>query len=101
MLIVSFKNYVIEIDRLNHTLIEEVISENGKVYRKYLGYFSNMEQVVRHLIKNEQGKSNDTIELKEFLEDYKELSYQVLEDVKGIEIEFNERIYNFNKKEGK
>lgn len=101
MLIVSFKNYVIEIDRLNHTLIEEVISENGKVYRKYLGYFSNIKSAVKEIILNEQEKSNDTLELKEFLKHYEEISNKVLEDVKGIEIEFNERIYNFNKKEGK
>lgn len=103
MLIVSFKNYIVEIDRLNHTLIEEVASKDGKVYRKYLGYFSNMESVAKHLILNEQEKSNDTIELKQFLEHYKDLSEKVLDEIKSADIEYKDKWENIKKrkKEGK
>lgn len=91
MLIVKFKDYVVEIDRLNHTLIEETVKNDGKIRRKYLGYFSNMESVIKHLIINEHGKNNDVLELKEYLKHYRELNEEILEDVKNAKIEYKEQ----------
>ena len=91
MLIVKFKDYVVEIDRLNHTLIEETVKNDGKITRKYLGYFSNMESVIKHLIINEHGKNNDVLELKDYLKHYRELNKVILESVKNAEIEYKEQ----------
>lgn len=83
MIVVLNERFDVEIDSYNHTLVEKSIGirgkSKGKETRISIGYFGNMEQVLKRILKLEAASVENTLKFKEYL-DYLEDQNSKLDD---------------------